>query len=84
MKLSQSRSFLSFRVLNCVVWNDTASDSGEHTMYEETNETSYDDDLEAVEQTLKMGAGTILLFVLFAIVGSLLYPFVLAPLLGTD
>lgn len=53
-------------------------------MYEETDETSYDDDIETVEQTHKMGAGTILLFVLFAVVGSLLYSYVLAPLLGMD
>ena len=53
-------------------------------MYDETDETDYDDDIEVVEQTPKMGAGTILLFVLFAVAGSLLYSFVLAPLLGMD
>jgi hypothetical protein len=53
-------------------------------MYDENDETSYDDDLEAVEQAQKMGAGTILLFVLFSVLGSLLYSFVLAPLLGMD
>lgn len=53
-------------------------------MYDETDESNYDDDVEAVEQTSKMGAGTILLFVLFAIAGSLLYSFVLAPLLDMD
>ena len=53
-------------------------------MYEEADETSQDDDIETVEQTSKMGVGTVLLFVLFAVVGSLLYSFVLAPLLGMD
>lgn len=53
-------------------------------MHEETDETSSDDDMEAVEQTTKMGTGTVLLFILFAIVGSLLYSYVLAPLFGMD
>ena len=53
-------------------------------MYDETDETSHDDDTEVVEQTPKMGAGTILLFALFSVVGALLYSFVLAPLLGMD
>ena len=59
-------------------------------MYDETDETgeidetSHDDGIEVVEQPKNMGVGTILLFVLFSVLGALLYSFILAPLLGMN
>ena len=59
------------------MYNDNAEtchddDTAETSHFDDAAGTCEGDDLDSEEQTPKMGAGTILLFVLFTIVGSLL------------